>query len=126
MRKVREFRPLYRWTGAAAAIALGVVLPGAVAHAQAGFAAGLKLAPNIERAADLAPPKSQYVVTNGASLYKSPANLTSAETGIELKVGEKPQALAEALGGLWLLVGKGGTGIGYVSRGLVCPTTVCK
>ncbi len=126
MRKVREFRPLYRLTGVAAAVALGLILPGAVAHAQSAFGAGIKLAPNIARAEDLSAPKGGYVITNETPLYKAPTSMVSDELGVSLKVGEKPQIIAEAQAGVWLLVGKDGTGIGYISRGLACPTSICK
>jgi hypothetical protein len=84
-----------------------------------------KLAPGVTAAPAYVAPKGGYVVTNGARLFKQPAWLPGTETGVELKRGEHPQVLAETDEGLWLLIGRGGQGIGYASRSLLCPAKTC-
>jgi hypothetical protein len=113
-------------TLAAAAMALAVAVSTAAAQtAPPPFAQSLTLAPGVQRAADYAPPKTQYVVVNGATLYRTPWYEPGQETGETLQRGQRPEVLAEAADGLWLLIGKDGKGIGYASRGLVCPAALC-
>lgn len=84
-----------------------------------------KLAPGVTAAPAYVAPKGDYVVTNGARLFKQPAWLPGTETGVELKRGEHPQVLGETDEGLWLLIGRNGQGIGYASRSLLCPAKTC-
>jgi hypothetical protein len=84
-----------------------------------------KLGPGVTAAPAYVAPKGDYVVTNGARLFKQPAWLPGTETGVELKRGEHPQVLGETDEGLWLLIGKDGQGIGYASRSLLCPAKTC-
>ncbi len=93
----------------------------AIAAAQAAPA----LAPGVERAPDLKPVTTQYVVTNGTPIYRTPSYAPDQETGQALKRGEHPQILGEANMGGYLLVGRGGRGVGYVPRSLLCPTALC-
>lgn len=83
------------------------------------------LAPGIQAAPQYSAPQGAYVVTNGTPLFKQPAYLPGTETGAELMRGERPTVLAEAQGGLWLLIGKDGKGIGYAPRSLMCPAKLC-
>ncbi len=93
--------------------------PAVAAHAAPVLASG------VEPAADLKPTATAYVVTNSTPIYRMPHYASDQETGQELKRGERPQILGEANMGLYLLVGQGGRGVGYVPRSLLCPTTVC-
>ena len=83
------------------------------------------LAPGVTPAADLSAPATRYVVANSTPIYRTPAYDPSQETGATLKRGEHPQILGEANMGGYLLVGRGGKGIGYVSRALMCPEKLC-
>ncbi|HEY4029238.1 MAG TPA: hypothetical protein VGM25_02760 [Caulobacteraceae bacterium] len=91
------------------------------------LAQGVKptLAPGIQAAPQFTAPQGPYVVTNGTPLYKVPVYMPDALTGVQLKRGDRPSVLAEAQGGLWLLIGKDGKGIGYAPRSLVCPVKLC-
>ena len=83
------------------------------------------LAANVQKAAQIDPPKTRYVVVNDTPLYSVATYDPDKLTGGTLKRGERPEVLGEASGGLWILIGKGGTGIGYASRSLLCPVDVC-
>jgi hypothetical protein len=112
---------------AAAVLAAGLTSAAAVlpAHSQ-GSAAPPRLAAGVQPATDWAAPKTAYVVVNGTELFRTPAYDPSQQTGETLKRGERPQILAEANQGLWLLVGRNGQGIGYASRSLLCPVDLCR
>ncbi len=106
----------------AVALTAGAVPP---AHGQAAFAAP-PLAPGVQPAADWTAPKAAYVVTNGTALYRVPAYDPGQTTAETLKRGERPQVLAEANQGLYLLIGRDGRGVGYAPRSLLCPVSVCR
>ncbi len=108
--------------GAALSALAGACLLPAIAVAQASPI----LAPGVERAPDLKPVSTQFVVTNGTPIFRTPSYATDQETGQTLKRGERPQILGEANMGSYLLVGRDGRGVGYVPRGLLCPTAVCR
>ena len=57
-------------------------------------------------------------------LYRAPAYDPAQQTGEDLKRGERPQVLAEANQGLYLLIGRNGRGVGYAPRALLCPASV--
>ena len=82
-------------------------------------------APGVQPAPDLTPAKTPYVVANELTLYKVPAYDPDKVTGITLKRGDRPEVLGEANRGTWILVGKDHKGIGYASRGLMCPQSAC-
>ena len=112
---MRRRSPLRRSVIAAAALA---ALLAAAAQAQ-------PLAANVQKAAQIDPPKAAYVVVGDTPLYSVAAYDPDKMTGESLKRGQRPQVLGEASGGLWILIGKGGAGIGYASRSLLCPANLC-
>jgi hypothetical protein len=59
-------------------------------------------------------------VANGTSVY-SDHGFHSMPVGAELKRGERVDVLAKVKGWEWVLVGKDGTGIGYVSISMLSP-----
>ena len=95
------------------------------AYAQAPATVSPALAPGVQAAADRTAPKGAYVVMNGTPLYRTPYYDPAQQTGQSLNRGERPQVVAEANQGLWLLIGRNGRGIGYAPRSLLCPATVC-
>lgn len=101
------------------------LIAAAATTALAGAAPAPSLAPGIEAAKDLAPSSTAYVVTNTTTLYKGPQYDPNGQTGEEVKRGERLQILGEAGMGGFLLVAKGGKGVGYVPRSLVCPVNLC-
>lgn len=84
-----------------------------------------KLAPGVTPAPAYVAPRDDYVVANGARLFKQPAWMPGSETGVELKRGDRPKVLGETDERLWLLIGRDGQGIGYASRSLLCPVKGC-
>jgi hypothetical protein len=73
----------------------------------------LKLAPGVVKAAGYETVDTKYIVANGTSIYSDHA--------CELKRGERVDVLAKVKGWEWVLVGKEGTGIGYVSISMLSP-----
>ena len=80
----------------------------------------LKLAPGVVKAADYETVDTKYSVANGTSMYSDHA-FHSMPVGGELKRGERVEVLAKVKGWEWVLVGKDGTGIGYVSISMLSP-----
>jgi hypothetical protein len=80
----------------------------------------LKLAPGIVKASGYETPATSYVVANGTSIYTDHSFYDTKVTG-ELKRGDKVSVLAKVKGWEWVLVGKDGTGIGYVSISMLSP-----
>ena len=75
----------------------------------------LKLAPDVvQQSAYETPATGEYVVANGTDIYSDHSFYDTKVMG-NLKRGEHVQALAKVKGWDWVLVGKDGTGIGYVS-----------
>ena len=111
----------------AAFILAGALLSGAAAGPARGQAAFTDppLAAGVQPAKDLTAPTAAYVVANGTPLYRVPAYDPAQQTGESLKRGERPQVLAEANQGLYLLIGRNGRGVGYAPRALLCPAKVC-
>jgi hypothetical protein len=90
-----------------------------------GFAAdlspdSLRLAPGVVKAAGYETIDNKYIVANGTSVYSDHA-FHSMPVGSELKRGERVDVLAKVKGWEWVLVGKEGTGIGYVSMSMLSP-----
>jgi hypothetical protein len=79
------------------------------------IAAGVVKAPGYET-----PPANGYVVANGTNIFSDHAVYGTDVTG-QLKLGEKVEALAKVKGWDWILVGKNGTGIGYVPISMLAP-----
>jgi uncharacterized protein YgiM (DUF1202 family) len=80
-----------------------------------------KLAPGVEKASGYeTPPASNYIVANSTNVFSAHAFYGSNVTG-ELKRGEKPEVLAKVKGWEWMLIGRQGTGIGYVATSMLSP-----
>ena len=79
------------------------------------FAAGVVKAPDYET-----PPAKSYIVANATNIFSDHALYGTNVTG-QLKLGEKVEALAKVKGWDWMLVGKEGTGIGYVPMSMLAP-----
>jgi len=79
------------------------------------IAAGVVKAPGYET-----PPAKGYVVANSTNVFNDHAVYGTDVTG-QLKLGEKVEALAKVKGWEWMLVGKEGTGIGYVPISMLAP-----
>ncbi len=81
----------------------------------------LKLAPGAVKASGYeTPPASNYVVANSTNIFSDHAFYGNTVTG-ELKRGDKPEVLAKVKGWEWMLIGKQGTGIGYVATSMLSP-----
>jgi hypothetical protein len=116
---MRMFEVPHRAQLGAAVIALIVSI------AAAGNAAdispdSLKLAPGVVKAPGYETPATNYIVANSTNIYNDHSFYDSKVTG-QLKRGEHVDALAKVKGWEWLLVGKDGTGIGYISISMLSP-----
>lgn len=80
----------------------------------------LRLAAGVVKAAGYETIDTKYVVANGTSIYSDHA-FHSMPLGSELKRGDRIDVLAKVKGWDWVLVGKEGTGIGYVSISMLSP-----
>jgi hypothetical protein len=81
----------------------------------------LKLAPGVVKAEGYETPVATYIVANGTNVYSDHSFYDTKVTG-ELRRGDHVDVLAKVKGWEWVLVGKGGTGIGYVSISMLSPT----
>jgi hypothetical protein len=79
------------------------------------IAAGIVKAPGYETL-----PAKGYIVANSTNVFSDHAVNGTNVTG-QLKLGEKVEALAKVKGWDWILVGKEGTGIGYVPISMLAP-----
>jgi hypothetical protein len=123
------------WVPFGAVTIVSAAVTAAVLNVAAAFAAdisaeSLKLATGVAKAPGYETPDTQYIVANPTSIYSDHYNPTSIYsdhyfTGTkvtgELKRGDHVQALAKVKGWDWVLVGKGGTGIGYVATSMLSP-----
>jgi hypothetical protein len=108
-----------------AGLAVAVALVGGAAYAAASFGEGLRLAQGVERV-PLQPPKSAaYVTSIDSEIFKAPS-FSGGSTGLRLKLGDRIDAIADAEEGRWVLVARGGQGVGYVARAMLCPASLCK
>jgi uncharacterized protein YgiM (DUF1202 family) len=81
----------------------------------------LKLAPGVVKAAEgYETPATTYIVANGTNVYSGHSFYDTKITG-ELKRGDRVEVLAKVKGWDWALIGKDGTGIGYVSLSMLSP-----
>jgi len=80
----------------------------------------LKLAPGVVSAPAYEPVTENYIVANPTNIYNDLSFYGTKVTG-ELARGEHVNALAKVKGWEWLLVGKDGIGIGYVSISMLSP-----
>jgi hypothetical protein len=79
------------------------------------IAAGVVKAPGYETL-----PAKGYIVANSTNIFSDHALYGTGVTG-QLKLGDKVEALAKVKGWDWILVGKEGTGIGYVPISMLAP-----
>jgi len=101
-----------------AVLAAGRAIPAALAADIS--ADSLKLAPGVVKAAGYEAPATTYIVANSANIYSDHSLVDTKVTG-ELKRGDRVEVIAKVKGWEWALVGKGGTGIGYVSISMLSP-----
>jgi hypothetical protein len=81
----------------------------------------IKLAPGVVKASEgYETPPTNYIVANPTSVYTDHYFFNTKVNG-ELKRGEKVDAIAKVKGWDWILVGKGGTAIGYVASSMLSP-----
>jgi uncharacterized protein YgiM (DUF1202 family) len=81
----------------------------------------VKLAPGVVKAAEgYETPATTYIVANGTNVYSGQSFYDTKVTG-ELKRGDHVDVLAKVKGWEWVLVAKGGPGIGYVSISMLSP-----
>ena len=105
------------WSGAMIAAALSV----------GAFAAdvpsdSLKLAPGVLKAAEgYETPPTTYIVANPTSVFSDHYFYNTKAMG-ELKRGDRVDALAKVKGWDWVLVGRNGTGVGYVAISMLSPS----
>lgn len=82
----------------------------------------LKLAPGVVRAMEgYESPPTTYIDANPTDIYSDHYFYNTKPTGA-LKRGEKVDVLAKVKGWDWVLVGKNGTGVGYVAISMLSPS----
>ena len=113
------------WIRFGAVTVVSAAATAALLNIAAAFAAdisadNLKLAPGVTKAPGYETADTQYIVANPTSIYSDHSFFGTKVTG-ELKRGEHVDALAKVKGWDWVLVGKGGTGVGYVSTSMLSP-----
>ena len=115
-----KLRHLKWLSGFLSGVVLGLFLSGQVFAADIA-ADSLKLAPGVTKAPEgYETPATTYVVANPTSVFNNHFYYDSKVTG-DLKRGERVEALAKVRGYDWILVGKNGTGIGYVPISMLAP-----
>ena len=102
------------------AVFVTALLPNATAFAADITADSLKLAPGVAKAAGYETPATTYIVANSTNVYSGPSLVDTKVTG-QLKRGDHVEVLAKVKGWEWALVGKDGTGIGYVTISMLSP-----
>jgi hypothetical protein len=81
----------------------------------------VKIAAGVVKASSYeTPPAKGYIVANSTNIFSDHALYGTGVTG-QLKLGDKVEALAKVKGWDWILVGKEGTGIGYVPISMLAP-----
>jgi uncharacterized protein YgiM (DUF1202 family) len=104
---------------------LGAATIAAILSSPAAFAAdlspdSLKFASGVVKAPAYETPATNYIVANSTNVYSDHSFFDTKVMG-ELKRGERVDVLAKVKGWEWVLVGKDGTGIGYVSISMLSP-----
>jgi len=102
------------------AVFVTALLTNAIAFAADISADSLKLAPGVAKAAGYETPATTYIVANSTNVYSGPSLVDTEVTG-QLKRGDHADVLAKVKGWEWVLVGKDGTGIGYVTISMLSP-----
>jgi uncharacterized protein YgiM (DUF1202 family) len=106
-------------------VELGAATIAAIFSSAVAFAAdlspdSLKLAAGVAKAPAYETPATNYVVANSTNVYSDRWFYDTKVMG-ELKRGERVDVLAKVKGWEWVLVGKDGTGIGYVPISMLSP-----
>jgi hypothetical protein len=104
---------------------LGAATIMAILSTPAAFAAdispdSLKFASGVARASAYETPATNYIVANSTNVYSDRWFYDTKVMG-ELERGEPVDVLAKVKGWEWVLVGKDGTGIGYVPISMLSP-----
>lgn len=82
----------------------------------------VKLAPGVVKAMEgYESPPTTYIDANPTDIYNDHYFYNTKVTGA-LKRGEKVDVLAKVKGWDWVLVGKNGTGVGYVAISMLSPS----
>jgi hypothetical protein len=110
--------------GALLATLVGASMLGAAGSAAAAAAAAEpKLAAGVTHVANLEVPPAQYIVANPTSVYSNHFIYGTTVTG-QLARGQQVEALGKVPGYEWILVGRNGTGIGYVPISMLSPANL--
>ena len=108
------------YSAAAVAFAAGLLCT-AGAWAADVSADSLKLAAGVVKAMEgYETPPTAYVVANPTDVFNDHYFYNTKVTG-SLKRGDKVDAMAKVKGWDWVLVGRNGTGIGYVAISMLSP-----
>jgi hypothetical protein len=92
------------------------------AFAQPAGATGIRLADDVVPAPDgYEMVTAKYIAAKPTDLYISPFIWAGKALGVHLNAGQPVEVLAKAKGYDWLVVGKNGTGIGYVPISALSP-----
>ena len=118
-------RNIWYWVQFGAVTAMTAAVTAMLLNISAAFAAdisadSLKFGPNVVKAPGYETLATTYIVANPTSVYSDHSFYGTQVTG-ELKRGEHVNVLAKVKGWDWVLVGKDGTGIGYVSISMLSP-----
>jgi hypothetical protein len=110
------------WRGLKFAIMAAPMVAATVAFAAASVPDGIRLANNIVPAPfGYEAVATQYVIAEATPLYVSPYIFPGTVNKEQLKPGQAVDALAKAKTYDWILVGKGGIGIGYIPISRLTP-----
>ncbi len=120
--RLRDVPNRLRSASVVASAALMVAAFTAVAAMAADIPAnGLKLGSGVVMAKEgYETPATAYVVANPTSLFSDHFYFDTKVTG-DLKRGDKVDVLAKVKGYDWLLIGRNGTGVGYVPISMLSP-----
>jgi hypothetical protein len=123
--KSMTFHKILDWARFAAVAALSAIVTvaalTAVAQAADVAADSLKFGAGVTRAPEGYETSTvNYIVANPTSVFSDHFYYGGKVTG-ELKRGDRVDVLAKVKGYDWVLVGKGGTGIGYVPISMLSP-----
>jgi hypothetical protein len=80
----------------------------------------IKLAAGVVKAPGYETPAPSYIVANATNVF-SDHSFSGTKVMGELKRGEHVEVLAKVKDWEWVLVGKDGTGVGYVSISMLSP-----
>jgi len=118
-------RNIAYWMQFGAVTAISAAVTATFLNIAAAFAADisadtLKFGPGVVKAPGYETPATTYIVANPTSVYSDHSFYGTNVTG-EFKRGEHVDVLAKVKGWDWVLLGKDGAGIGYVSISMLSP-----